>query len=74
MKNITPYVPLITVPGNHDYYDGSNLSIYKHFFEKPTNEVEGYEETWYSMDLGRLRIIGLDSFQSRTITQIFKRM
>lgn len=62
MKNITPYVPLITVPDNHDYYDGSNLSIYKHFFEKPTNEVEGYEETWYSMDLGRLRIIGLDSF------------
>ncbi|MCG9598039.1 metallophosphoesterase [Vibrio sp. Isolate25] len=62
MKNITPYVPLITVPGNHDYYDGSNLGIYKHFFEKPTNGFEGYEETWYSIDLGRLRIIGLDSF------------
>ena len=62
LKNITPYVPLVAVPGNHDYYGNPELSNYKHFFQQPENGSVGYEEQWYTLDYGNLRMIGLDSY------------
>ncbi|GAM64234.1 hypothetical protein JCM19232_3510 [Vibrio ishigakensis] len=62
MKNITPYVPLITVPGNHDYSKDAHLTKYKHFFETPKNGDPSYDETWYTIDINNLRMFGMDSF------------
>lgn len=62
MKAITPYVPLIPVPGNHDYGDDAELSNYRHFFQLPQNGSLGFEEQWYYLDYANLRMIGLDSY------------
>lgn len=62
LKAITPYVPLVAVPGNHDYYGNPELSNYRHFFQQPENGSMGYEEQWYFLDYGNLRMIGLDSY------------
>ncbi|UTV29584.1 metallophosphoesterase [Photobacterium atrarenae] len=62
LKAITPYVPLVAVPGNHDYYGNAELTNYRHFFQQPENGSTGYEERWYSLDYGNLRLIGLDSY------------
>ncbi|UIP29745.1 metallophosphoesterase family protein [Photobacterium sp. TLY01] len=62
MKTITPYVPLVAVPGNHDFYGNPELTNYRHFFQQPENGSAGYEEQWYSLDYGNLRLVGLNSY------------
>ncbi|QUJ70193.1 metallophosphoesterase (plasmid) [Photobacterium sp. GJ3] len=62
LKAITPYVPLVAVPGNHDYYGNTELTNYRHFFQQPENGSVGYEERWYWLDYGNLRLVGLDSY------------
>jgi Calcineurin-like phosphoesterase len=62
LKDITPYVPLVPVPGNHDYASATDLSNYLHFFQLPVNGSAGFEEQWYSVDYANLRLIGLNSY------------
>ncbi|WP_330960176.1 metallophosphoesterase family protein [Photobacterium sp. 53610] len=62
MKAISPYVPLVAVPGNHDYYGNTELTNYRHFFQQPDNGSAGYEEQWYWLDYGNLRLVGLNSY------------
>ncbi|MCM0148776.1 metallophosphoesterase family protein [Photobacterium galatheae] len=62
MKAISPYVPLVAVPGNHDYYGNTELTNYRHFFQQPDNGSAGYDEQWYWLDYGNLRLVGLNSY------------
>lgn len=62
MSEITPYVPLITVPGNHDYYSNAELELYRTYMAPPENGSIGYEDHWYFLDYLDLRLIGLDSY------------
>lgn len=62
MADITPYVPLVTVPGNHDYYSDAELSLYRTYMSPPDNGSVGYEKHWYYLDYLDLRLIGLDSY------------
>lgn len=62
MAEITPYVPLITVPGNHDYYSNAELQLYRTYMSPPDNGSVGYENHWYFLDYLDLRLIGLDSY------------
>jgi hypothetical protein len=52
-----PYVPVYPVPGNHE----RNSPYYFQYFQLPDNGSEGFEEHWYSIDQGNVRVIGLDS-------------
>ncbi|WP_029654983.1 metallophosphoesterase family protein [Marinobacter daepoensis] len=62
MADITPYVPLVTVPGNHDYYGNAELQLYRTYMNPPENGSVGYEDHWYFLDYLDLRLIGLDSY------------
>lgn len=62
MAEITPYVPLITVPGNHDYYSDAELQLYRTYLSPPDNGSIGFEDQWYFLDYLDLRLIGLDSY------------
>ncbi|GAA3566564.1 purple acid phosphatase family protein [Marinobacter xestospongiae] len=62
MAAITPYVPLVTVPGNHDYYNNAELELYRTYMSPPDNGSVGYEEHWYYLDFLDLRLVGLDSY------------
>jgi len=62
MADITPYVPLITVPGNHDYYSNAELQLYRTYMSPPDNGSVGYEDHWYYLDYLDLRLVGLDSY------------
>ncbi|WP_431687714.1 metallophosphoesterase [Hahella sp. NBU794] len=59
---ITPYVPLVTVPGNHDYYSDAELRLYRSYMAPPENGSIGYEDKWYYLDYMDLRLVGLDSY------------
>lgn len=62
MADITPYVPLITVPGNHDYYYNAELELYRTYMSPPENGSVDYEDHWYFLDYLDLRLVGLDSY------------
>lgn len=62
MAEITPYVPLVTVPGNHDYYNNAELQLYRTYMSPPDNGSVGYEDHWYFLDYLDLRLVGLDSY------------
>ncbi|SFM13087.1 metallophosphoesterase family protein [Marinobacter zhejiangensis] len=62
MAEITPYVPLVTVPGNHDYYSNAELQLYRSYMAPPENGSVGYEDHWYYLDYLDLRLVGLDSY------------
>lgn len=62
MSEITPYVPLVTVPGNHDYYSNAELELYRTYMSPPDNGSVGYEDHWYFLDYLDLRLVGLDSY------------
>ncbi|MDX1457825.1 MAG: FN3 domain-containing metallophosphoesterase family protein [Marinobacter sp.] len=62
MAAITPYVPLVTVPGNHDYYNNAELELYRTYMAPPENGSVGYQEHWYYLDYLDLRLVGLDSY------------
>ncbi len=62
MAAITPYVPLITVPGNHDYYSDAEIKLYRTYMAPPANGSVGYDEHWYYLDYLGLRLVGLDSY------------
>ena len=62
MADITPYVPLITVPGNHDYYSNAELELYRTYMSPPDTGSVGYDKRWYYLDYLNLRLIGLDSY------------
>ena len=50
-------VPLYPVPGNHE----GNSPHFFRYFHLPQNGTPGFEEHWWSHDLGNVRLIGLDS-------------
>jgi MYXO-CTERM domain-containing protein len=50
-------VPTYPVPGNHE----ADTDYYFDYFDLPTNGTAGYEEHWWSHDVGRVRVVGLDS-------------
>lgn len=59
----TPAAPLLSrvpsypVPGNHE----SDTDYFFDYFDLPTNGTAGYEEHWWTHDVGRVRVVGLDS-------------
>lgn len=62
MANISPYVPILAVPGNHDYYQDSEVANFKRYFYLPDNGSIGYDELWWHADILNLQIVGLDSW------------
>jgi predicted MPP superfamily phosphohydrolase len=67
MANLGYHVPYLTVTGNHEY----DNSRYFKLFSLPENSDSGFEEHYYSVDMGNVRIIGLDSNTDyRTASQI----
>jgi hypothetical protein len=58
--NITPYVPIYPVPGNHEYY-GSGVSLYLNYFNLPLNGSSSNPEEWWHKDISNIRIVGLNS-------------
>ena len=52
-----PYVPVYPVTGNHE----NNSQSYFDYFHLPDNGTPGFEEHWYFVDHGNLRVVGLDS-------------
>ena len=61
------HVPLYPALGNHE----GNSLFYFRYLELPDNGTPGYEEHWYHVDYGNLRLIGLDSNEGyRTETQL----
>ncbi|MFP3979059.1 metallophosphoesterase [Marinobacter sp. KMM 10035] len=73
MAEITPYVPLVTVPGNHDYYGDAELELYRTYMAPPANGSAGYEDHWYFLDYLDLRLIGLDSYPISGYHGLFNR-
>ncbi|OZG71598.1 phosphohydrolase [Hahella sp. CCB-MM4] len=59
---ISPYVPLVTVPGNHDYYSDAELSLYRSYMSPPETGSVDYNGHWYYLDYLDLRLVGLDSY------------
>jgi acid phosphatase type 7 len=51
------HVPLYPVYGNHE----GNSPHFARYFHLPANGTPGFEEHWYSVDVGNLRLVGLDS-------------
>ncbi|WNJ17868.1 fibronectin type III domain-containing protein [Pontibacter sp. G13] len=62
-------VPLYPVIGNHDDY-GSGTANYLKYFDLPTNGTSGYLEQWYYYDYSNLRVIGLNSTDPVSATQL----
>jgi len=60
LKDLTPYVPLVPAPGNHDYYGDGELSTYRSMFMLP---VDGYQERYYTLQIANTRLISLDSYK-----------
>ena len=50
-------VPFYPVTGNHE----ANTPLFFRYFELPDNGTVGYEEHWWWLDYGNVKIIGLDS-------------
>ncbi len=50
-------VPTYPVPGNHE----SDTPYFFDYFDLPDNGTAGFEEHWWWHDIGRVRVIGLDS-------------
>ncbi|MCH8497839.1 MAG: metallophosphoesterase [Marinobacter sp.] len=73
MAAITPYVPLVTVPGNHDYYSNAELELYKTYMSPPDNGSVGFEKHWYYLDYLDLRLVGLDSYPISGAHGLFNR-
>lgn len=57
MADLGHHVPYVTIAGNHEY----DNSRYFKFFSLPEDGSPGFEEHWYSLIIGNLMIIGLDS-------------
>ena len=57
---LLPWVPIVPVPGNHDvpYSSEVDLTSFRRYFPV---EWQGDEETWYALDYGPLRVLGLNS-------------
>jgi len=50
-------VPTYPVPGNHE----NDTDYFFDYFDLPLNGTPGYEEHWWSHDIGSVRVLGLDS-------------
>ena len=50
-------VPVYPVAGNHE----RNSQYYFDYFHLPENGTPGFEEHWYFVDHGNVRVVGLDS-------------
>ncbi|WP_119393317.1 metallophosphoesterase [Salinibius halmophilus] len=73
IKAISPYVPLIPVTGNHDYYSDGELVNYRSYFAPPSNNDPQFEEHWYQLDYLDFRFIGLDSYPISGLNGRFNR-
>lgn len=59
-ENLTPYVPMYPVLGNHEYFGGGVPNFIK-YFDMPENGPTGLlDQVWYK-DLSNIRFIGLNS-------------
>ena len=56
-QNLFQYVPLYPVLGNHE----QNADWYFKYMRLPLNGSPGFDEHWYYVDYGNVRVIGLDS-------------
>jgi hypothetical protein len=56
-QNLFQHVPLFAVLGNHD----EDHHWYFDYMVLPENGTPGYEEHWYYVDCGNVRLIGLDT-------------
>ncbi|MFQ5805118.1 MAG: fibronectin type III domain-containing protein [Phycisphaerae bacterium] len=56
-QNLFQFIPLYPVLGNHE----GDSHWYFDYMQLPENGTPGYEEHWYYLDYGNVRIIGLDS-------------
>ncbi len=54
-------LPVMAVPGNHEYYDDADLTHFKSFFTLPENGPEGYKETAYSFQTKDALFLTLDT-------------
>ena len=57
VKDLSPYVPLFAVPGNHE----QDSHWFFDYFVLPENGTPGFMEHWYYFDYSNVRVIGLDS-------------
>lgn len=57
IAELAAQVPLYPVYGNHE----GGSPVYRHYFDLPPNGMEIYEEHWYWLDYGNVRLLGLDS-------------
>lgn len=58
--DISAYVPIYPVPGNHEYY-GNGVSTFLEYFDLPLNGSASNPEEWWYKDLSNVRVIGLNS-------------
>jgi len=56
-------VPILPTLGNHE----ADAALYFKYFELPQNGTPGYEEHWYYVDHGNVRIITIDTNTGYTI-------
>ena len=59
-------LPVMAVPGNHEYYDDENLTNFKSFFNLPKNGPDGYDETSYSFQTKDALFMALDTQKDLT--------
>lgn len=57
-------LPIMTVAGNHEYYDDPNLTNYKSYFGLPQNGPDTLKESCYSFTTGDALFMVLDTQKS----------
>lgn len=72
VKAISPYVPIIAAPGNHDYLLKNNLKLFSSYFEGTDNGTEGFKDQWYHLNLNGTAIVVLDSYPVSRFSGVFK--
>lgn len=60
------HIPLYPVPGNHDYFAGTNnpnadARFFFDYFRLPENGTPGFLEKWWYKDYSNVRLIGIDT-------------
>lgn len=60
-SGVFPKIPVMMVPGNHEYYDDANLANYKTYLGMPENGSSGLGETSYSFETEDALFMTLDT-------------
>lgn len=67
--DISPFVPIYPVPGNHEYF-GSGVGSYFNYMNLPLNGSASNPEEWWYKDISNIRIIGLNSNNTSSAEQL----